>query len=62
MRVDLVIVRDDEVLCLVEVKRAGRKIIEGSRQHRAYSATGVKFFYCIGKEEIQKTISLIKSL
>jgi hypothetical protein len=37
MRVDAVVVDDDEIICCVEVKRQGRVIPAESRQSRAYA-------------------------
>ena len=63
MRIDVVVFMGDEILCFIEVKKAGKKQISlTSRQRFAYKDSGYKTFYCIGEDDIFPTLDCVDRL
>ncbi len=60
-RCDLVIVKDDLVKCAIEVKRRNRKDFNtGTRQFKKYEELNIPVIYCMGKNNINSTVELVK--
>ena len=61
IRADIAIVKEDEIICLVECKsrKVGAKLNINTRQFNCYRSLGVDFFYCLGWHEIKTTVNKI---
>lgn len=64
LRVDVVIIKDKDIICAIEVKDSTRPAYEKlirTPQYQKYLSLGIPFFYCFGYLEIQDTIKNIQS-
>jgi len=60
-RCDLVVVKDGYIKCAIEVKKSKRRdLYKGSRQFLNYLNLKIPIIYCLGKENIDKTIEIVK--
>lgn len=60
MRIDILVFRGDFPLCMIEVKKSGKKPIgKNTRQNFAYKDSGLPVFFCIGREDISKTYDCV---
>lgn len=59
-RFDIVIVRDELIIGIIEVKNSVRtKINKRTRQYKKYSSYGVPLHYCLGQNYVDSTINQI---
>jgi len=66
-RFDLVIVKDGNILAIIEFKNyardySHRKRLRNSKQFQKYSSYGVPVIYCRKMEEVDQTIEKIKGI
>ena len=62
LRCDLVVVKDNKIKAAIEVKKKKRKVLyKGSRQFINYMNLNLPVIYCLGEENIKKTIETIES-
>lgn len=58
---DLVIVVDEEIICLIECKSRRTTIPnKNTKQYRKYKKMNLPIIYCINLESVERTISKIK--
>jgi len=59
---DVVVYKEKKAVCLIEVKREGKKITKDTRQHRKYSSYDIPLLYCIGSSQIEETVDSVRRL
>lgn len=65
LRVDVAIVKNGKIICVVEVKDTNRPAHEEmikTKQYKQYSSLGIPFFYCFGYSEINETVKQVTEL
>ena len=60
MRVDILVFYRGMALCMIEVKKPGKKPLgRNTRQRKAYEDSGVPVFFCIGRDGIPDTFASV---
>ena len=62
-RLDCVIVKDRQIVAIVEIKRRTKGYdYQNTRQFKKYSSFGVPLIYCFGYHQIDETIKKIQEI
>ena len=61
-RFDLVVYKEKKAICIIEVKREGKKYSEKSRQYKKYSFYQAELIYCNSIKDVTKIANYILTL